>query len=205
MSRHHFVVVAGNIGAGKSTLVAQLSARLSWEPAFEPHAENPYLEDFYQAMSAWSFHSQTFFLSKRLEQHARIGLRQTSVIQDRSLYEDAEVFARNLFEQGQMSARDWATYHSLYQTMSLVIPAPDLVIYLRAPVATLLDRIAQRSRPYEKAIPPDYLERLNNLYERWATTFALCPLKTLDADRLDWRRDDDLERVASVVKAALAR
>ncbi|MEO6060342.1 MAG: deoxynucleoside kinase [Thermoflexales bacterium] len=200
MSQHHFLVVAGNIGVGKSTLVEGLARRLGWQAAFEPHAENPYLADFYQSMATWSFHSQTFFLSKRLEQHFRIGLRETSIIQDRSLYEDAEIFARNLFEQGHMSARDWRTYHELYSTMAKAIPAPDLVIYLRAPVSTLLERIAERSRGYEQSIPTEYLERLNELYDRWAAAFQLCPLASIDARALDWRKDDDLDKVVEVVR-----
>jgi deoxyadenosine/deoxycytidine kinase len=203
VSHHHFLVVAGNIGVGKSTLVEGLARRLGWQAAFEPHAENPYLADFYQSMAAWSFHSQTFFLSKRLEQHFRIGLRETSVIQDRSLYEDAEIFARNLFEQGHMSDRDWETYHGLYTTMSMAIPAPDLVIYLRAPVETLLERIAERNRGYEQSIPQDYLERLNDLYDRWAAAFHLCPLASIDARALDWRKDEDLDRVVEVVRSRL--
>lgn len=203
MSNHHFLVVAGNIGVGKSTLVARLAERLGWQAAFEPHADNPYLEDFYAAMSAWSFQSQTFFLSKRLEQHCQIGLRTTSVIQDRSLYEDAEIFARNLHEQGHMSARDWETYHGLYNTMSVVIPPPDLVVYLRAPVPTLLDRIAERNRGYEQAIPREYLERLNILYDRWAAAFQICPLVQIDATALDWRKSDDLDRVVEAVKSGL--
>ena len=204
MSHHRFLVVAGNIGVGKSTLVEGLARRLGWQAAFEPHAENPYLADFYESMATWSFHSQTFFLSKRLEQHYRIGLRETSVIQDRSLYEDADIFARNLFEQGHMSARDWRTYHDLYATMSMAIPAPDLVIYLRAPVETLLERIAERNRGYEQSIPREYLERLNDLYDRWAAAFQLCPLASIDARALDWRNDEDLDRVVDVVRQRLA-
>jgi len=200
VSQHHFLVIAGNIGVGKSTLVEGLARRLCWQAVFEPHAENPYLADFYQAMPAWSFHSQTFFLSKRLEQHYRIGLRETSVIQDRSLYEDAEIFARNLFEQGHMNARDWQTYHDLYTTMSMTIPAPDLVIYLRAPVSTLIERIAERNRSFEQSIPPEYLERLNDLYDRWAAAFQLCPLASIDARTLDWRKEEDLAQVVEVVR-----
>jgi deoxyadenosine/deoxycytidine kinase len=203
VSHHRFLVVAGNIGVGKSTLVEGLARRLGWQAAFEPHAENPYLADFYQSMATWSFHSQTFFLSKRLEQHYRIGLRETSVIQDRSLYEDADIFARNLFEQGHMSPRDWRTYHDLYTTMSMAIPPPDLVIYLRAPVETLLERIAERNRGYEQSIPREYLERLNDLYDRWSAAFQICPLASIDARALDWRKDEDLDRVVEVVRQRL--
>lgn len=200
MSHHHFLVVAGNIGVGKSTLVEGLARRLGWQAAFEPDAENPYLADFYQSMATWSFHSQTYYLSKRLAQHYRIGLRETSVIQDRSIYEDADIFARNLFEQGHMSARDWQTYHGLYTTMSMAIPAPDLVIYLRAPVSTLLERIAERNLAYEQAIPPEYLERLNDLYDHWAAAFALCPIANIDATTLDWRQENDLNQVVAIVR-----
>lgn len=198
-----FIVIAGNIGAGKTTLVSRLAKRLDWEAAFEPHAENPYLEDFYADMRAWSFHSQTFFLSRRLEQHHRIGQRTRPVLQDRSLYEDAEVFARNLHEQGNMSDRDWATYHALYQTMAQVIPAPSLAIYLRANVPTLLDRIERRKRAYEQAIPVEYLERLNGLYERWANSFTVCPVLTLEAEAYDWYTARDIDRIAALIRARL--
>jgi len=181
-----FIVVAGNIGVGKSTLVTMLCQKLGWQPFYEPETENPYLADFYQDMSRWSFQSQVFFLARRLHIHHQILHHTGSVIQDRSIYEDAEVFARNLNLQGNLSDRDYATYRSLYQTLAEFLPPPDLVIYLRASVDTLLKRIALRNREYEKSISPDYLDRVNRLYNEWITAFTLCPVLTIPADELDY-------------------
>jgi len=181
-----FIAVAGNIGVGKSTLVAMLSKRLGWEPFYEPVTENPYLADFYQDMSAWAFHSQVFFLTKRLQAHRQIFLRPGSVIQDRSVYEDAEIFAYNLYAQGVMSRRDYASYHALYTVLCEFLPPPDLVVYLRASVDTLVQRIARRGREYERTIQPDYLRQLNGRYEEWISNFNLCPVLTVPADNLDF-------------------
>jgi deoxyadenosine/deoxycytidine kinase len=145
-----FVAVAGNIGVGKSTLVEMLCARMGWEPFYEPVAENPYLVDFYKNMDAWSFHSQVFFLTHRLRSHYRLGQHPTSVVQDRSVYEDAEIFAKNLYVQGHIQERDYQTYRDLYETTMQFLPPPDLVIYLRASVPTLLNRISNRGRAYEQ-------------------------------------------------------
>lgn len=199
-----FIVVAGNIGVGKSSLVQLLCARLGWQPFFEPVAENPYLADFYRDMTTWSFHSQVFFLSHRLQIHLRLAQYPGSVMQDRSVYEDAEIFARNLSLQGNFSQRDYATYRSLYQTLVEFLPAPDLVIYLRASVPTLLNRIALRDRSYERKIAPEYLERLNKLYEDWIGGFSFCPVLTVPADDLDYvARSRHLDLVARKVQEKL--
>jgi deoxyadenosine/deoxycytidine kinase len=181
-----FVAVAGNIGVGKSTLVTMLCERLSWQPFFEPVAENPYLADFYKDMTTWSFHSQVFFLSHRLRSHFELAQFPDSVIQDRSVYEDAEIFAQNLFLQGHISERDYQTYRELYETMLRFLPPPDLVIYLRASVDTLHSRISRRGRDYERTITPEYLQSLNDLYESWIENFTLCPLLAIPADDLDF-------------------
>lgn len=181
-----FVAVAGNIGVGKSTLVALLCQRLGWQPFYEPVAENPYLEDFYRDMRAWAFHSQIFFLTHRLRAHRRLIDHPTSVIQDRSVYEDAEVFACNLYRQGLISERDYSAYRELYQVLCEFLPPPDLVVYLRASVPTLLKRIALRGRDYERRITPEYLAQLNELYESWIGGFSLCPVLTVPADDLDF-------------------
>lgn len=181
-----FVAVAGNIGVGKSTLVELLCSRMGWEPFYEPVTENPYLADFYADMDAWSFHSQVFFLAHRLRAHYNLSQHPDSVVQDRSVYEDAEIFARNLYLQGHIQGRDYETYRELYETTIRFLPPPDLVIYLRASVATLENRIRSRGRAYERTIPIDYLQGLNNLYENWIDNFSLCPLLAVPADDLDY-------------------
>ncbi len=181
-----FIAVAGNIGVGKSTLVDLLCRRLRWEPFYEPVAENPYISDFYQDMAAWAFHSQVFFLTHRLRAHHQIAAHPTSVIQDRSVYEDAEIFAQNLYLQGHIQPRDYGTYRGLYETVMDFLPPPDLVIYLRASVPTLVTRISRRGRDYERTISPGYLNSLNELYERWISSFTLCPVLTVPADHLDF-------------------
>ena len=181
-----FVAVAGNIGVGKSTLVTMLCQRLDSKPFYEPVAENPYLADFYSNMSAWAFHSQIFFLTRRLRAHYELAQQPESVVQDRSVYEDAEIFAHNLFQQGHLKERDYATYRELYETTVQLLPPPDLLIYLRASVETLLGRIARRGRDFERKIAPDYLKGLNDLYESWISNFVLCPVLTIPSDDLDY-------------------
>lgn len=186
----YFITVAGNIGVGKSTLVTLLSERLGWDPVFEAVEENPYLNDFYQDMRRWSFHSQVFFLSRRLKQHHSLLQRPRSVIQDRSVYEDAEIFARNLYQQGNMSQRDWRAYTDLYQTLATLLQPPHLVVYLKASVPTLRRRIAQRGRGYEQQIADTYLAQLNDLYDTWAADFRLSPVLTVDTNNLDYVQHD---------------
>lgn len=181
-----FVAVAGNIGVGKSTLVEMLCASIGWEPFYEPVAENPYIADFYRDMTAWSFHSQVFFLTHRLRAHYLLAQHPTSVIQDRSVYEDAEIFAHNLYLQGHIQPRDYETYRELYETVMQFLPPPDLVIFLRASVPTLLARISHRGRDYEQTIAPEYLQSLNDLYEDWISNFVLCPVLTVPSDDLDF-------------------
>lgn len=181
-----FVAVAGNIGVGKSTLVELLCNRLGWEPFYEPLAENPYLPDFYKKMKRWAFHSQIFFLTHRLRIHRQIIDQPNSVIQDRCVYEDAEIFAQNLYNQRHMKERDFRTYWELYQVLSQFLPPPDLVVYLRATVPSLQARIRQRDREYERGISEAYLERLNHLYEAWVASFNLCPVLTVPTDDLNY-------------------
>lgn len=181
-----FIAVAGNIGVGKSTLVKRLCEHLGWQPFYEPEAENPYLADFYRDMPAWAFHSQIFFLTRRLRAHRQLLEHPTSAIQDRSVYEDAEIFAHNLYRQGHLSARDYGSYRELYAVLCQFLPPPDLVIYLRASVDTLQNRIARRNRDYERGISPAYLAQLNDLYETWIARFELCPVLTIPADALDY-------------------
>lgn len=191
----HYLVVAGNIGVGKSTLVKILHERLGWEPFYEAVVDNPYLADFYADMPRWAFQSQMFFLTRRLHAHHQLLQRSGTVVQDRSVYEDAEIFARNLFLQGRMSERDYAMYTDMYDVLKLFLPPPHLVVYLQASVETLLKRIAVRGREYEKGIEPAYLDDLNRLYKEWTTGFKLAPVLTVPADRLDFvqeNRDSEL-------------
>jgi deoxyadenosine/deoxycytidine kinase len=181
-----FITIAGNIGAGKSSLVDRLSRELHWQPFYEPVTNNPYLADFYQDMPAWGFHSQVYFLTHRLQVYHDLSESTSSVILDRSLYEDAEIFAKNLYQNGNMTRRDYETYESLYHSLLGFLPTPDLVIYLRASVTTLQQRIHLRGRDYESAIDPAYLSQLNKAYESWIKNFSLCPVLTVPADNLDF-------------------
>lgn len=192
----YFVSIAGNIGVGKSTLVKLLADKVGWDAVLEAVTENPYLEDFYENMERWSFHSQVFFLVRRIQQHHDLLKNKRSVMQDRSVYEDAEIFARNLYRQQLMSERDWECYFDLYRTLVVLLEPPDLVIYLRASVPTLRRRIQQRGRIYEQQIATDYLTQLNQLYDEWAAGFAHSPVLIVDTDNLDYvQYDDHLEQI----------
>lgn len=190
MGMKWFVAMSGNIGSGKSTLTTLLCQRLGWQPYYEVVDENPYLADFYADMARWSFPLQVFFLTRRFRHHQEILRASHSVIQDRTIYEDAEIFARNLYLQGLMDERDFRAYVDLFYMMVEYLRPPDLVIYLRAPVDLLVARIRERSRDFEREIPRAYLEQLNERYEEWVARFALSPVLTVDAatvhlDRLD--------------------
>ncbi len=202
---NYFITVAGNIGVGKSTLVRLLSEKLGWQPVFEAVEENPYLADFYVDMRRWGFQSQVFFLSKRLQQHHQLLQETGSIIQDRSVYEDAEIFARNLYLQDALSERDWTCYYNLYQTMASMLRPPHLMVYLKASVPTLRQRIIQRGRDYEQTITDDYLDRLNNLYESWAQSFSYSPLLTIDTNNLDYvHYQEHLERIWHIIEHRLS-
>jgi deoxyadenosine/deoxycytidine kinase len=200
----HFVAVAGNIGVGKSSLTERLAEKLGWEPFYEAVEENPYLADFYGDMASWSFHSQVFFLSRRLRHHHALLEHPGSVLQDRTVYEDAEIFARNLYRQGHMSDREWSTYHDLYLSVAAFLPPPDLIVYLRASVPTLLKRISQRGRDFELGISPQYLSQLNELYDVWAGSFSLCPVLTVVTDNLDFVQiEEHMEQIARRIEDRL--
>jgi len=181
-----FILVAGNIGSGKTSLTERLGKRLNYVTAFESVADNPYLGDFYANMSAWSFHLQIFFLGHRAEQHRALALSPASAICDRSIFEDYYIFARALRELGHLGPRDFAAYERLFHLIVASLPPPDLLLYLKASTPTLLDRIRQRGREIEAGISGDYLSRLNRLYDDWLSSFDLCPVLTLPADDLDF-------------------
>jgi len=200
-----FVAVAGNIGVGKTTLVELLAERMNWTPFFEPQSQNPYLADFYRDMQEWSFQSQIFFLSRRLRAHRDISNHPGPAVQDRSVYEDAEIFAQNLFLERNMSDRDYQTYRDLYEVLTRFLPSPDLVVYLRASVNTLVERISMRGRDYEQGIQPEYLSRLNDLYEEWTESFSLCPVLTVPADDLNYVLNDaHLDLIISKIESKLS-
>jgi deoxyadenosine/deoxycytidine kinase len=200
-----FIAVAGNIGVGKSTLVELLCQRLNWQPFYEPVSENPYLADFYKNMQNWAFHSQIFFLSHRLRIHKQILSRPGSVIQDRCVYEDAEVFAQNLYLQKSISSRDYETYLDLYHILIEFLPPPDLIIYLRSSVPTLMKRIRIRDRDYERSISPAYLDQLNQLYDHWIQNFTFCPVLSVPSDDLDFvSHPDHLDLILQKINQKLA-
>lgn len=185
-SPKHFVTVCGNIGAGKTSLTRLLSERLGWVAWYESVEDNPYLADFYADMSAWSFHLQVFFLGHRAEHHLKLARQPESVIQDRSIYEDRHIFAPALHRLGHLNQRDFDAYRRVYDLVVAHLPPPDLLIYLRASVPTLIERIRQRDRDIERAVNTEYLGLLNELYELWLHEFDLCPVLTVPADRLDF-------------------
>lgn len=182
-----FVAIAGNIGVGKTSLTSLLSEKLGWTPFYYEVADhNPYLPDFYMDMRAWSFQSQLFILSSHVRQYQQLSRHPGSVLKDRTIYEDAEIFAKALYEQGNFQDKDYQVYVELYRSLVYFLPRPDLIIYLHASVPTLMARITRQSRKYERSISTTYLEQLNKLYEKWAQEFTLCPLLILSADDLDF-------------------
>ena len=200
----YFVAIAGNIGVGKSSLTSLLAERLGWEPFFEPVEENPYLTDFYKDMPRWSFQSQMFFLASRLRHHKAALERTGSSILDRSIYEDAAVFARTLYQEEYLTERDWLLYNQFYGVLATLLPPPNLVIYLQASVPTLMRRIAQRGRDFEREIDASYLSRLNERYEEWVATFNLCPVLTVATDNLDFvHHPSHLDQIAQRVQERL--
>jgi deoxyadenosine/deoxycytidine kinase len=180
-----FVLVAGNIGTGKTSLTERIGGRLGWRTAFESVADNPYLADFYADMRQWSFHLQVFFLGHRAQQHRALANSPESAIADRSIYEDAHIFARVLHHLGNLNERDYQSYRAVFDLVVAGLPHPDLLLYLRAPVPVLLDRIQRRGRSIESGITADYLSLLDTFYEEWMESFSLCPvlrIRTADLD-----------------------
>jgi deoxyadenosine/deoxycytidine kinase len=186
VQRRKFIAIAGNIGAGKTELTAFLCKKYGLTPFFEPNDQNPYLENFYGDMKTWAFRSQVFFLAHKFRLHQQLDRQTGTLVQDRTLYEDAEIFAKNLHRQRLIDKRDWGLYQELYQSMRGSLQPPDLMIYCRCPVRTLKARIRLRGREMEKDIPTAYLKRLNDLYEEWFTHWDMSPVLTLPTDTLDY-------------------
>ena len=199
------VLVAGNIGAGKTSLTERLGARLGWRTAFESVADNPYLPDFYADMKSWSFHLQVFFLGHRAEQYLELAADPLSAISDRSIYEDATIFARALYYLGNLQERDYLAYRRLFELVVGNLPAPDLLIYLKCSVPTLMARIQQRGRQMENTITADYLTLLESFYEDWLQSFDVCPVLTIASDDLDFvHKPRHLDIVVKTIQAKLA-
>jgi deoxyadenosine/deoxycytidine kinase len=207
VGKRTYIAVAGNIGAGKSTLVDWLCHTYDVEPFFEPNDGNPYLEDFYKDMNAFSFHSQVFFLSHKFRIHQALDKTPGAVVQDRTIYEDAEIFATALHAMRKMSDRDFQTYQELYGTICTSLTPPDLMIYLRCPMRTLRRRIKLRGREMEQDIPYGYLKLLNDLYEDWISRYSLSEVLVLDTHKLDYISDlehrlDVMKSIEGVIKPA---
>lgn len=186
MKQVQHIAVAGNIGAGKTTLTKLLAKHYKWEPQYESVDHNPYLTDFYDDMSRWSFNLQIYFLNRRLNQLLEIKHSKKTIIQDRTIYEDAKIFAPNLYEMGLMTTRDFENYANFFDTISKIIDPPDLIIYLRAKIPKLVDQIQKRGREYEDNIRLDYLKKLNFHYDNWANNYKGGELLIIDIDDLDF-------------------
>lgn len=199
-----YIAVAGNIGAGKTTLCEKLGQHYGWNVQYEDVADNPYLNDFYHDMNRWSFHLQIYFLNSRYRQILDILKGDKTIIQDRTIYEDAMIFPPNLYEMGLMSKRDFDNYSTLFNIMTEQINAPDILIYLRASISTLVSHIHSRGRDYEGNMSLDYLKRLNKKYDKWISNYKAGPLLIIDGDKLDFHnRPEDFGEVIEQVDAQL--
>ena len=198
------VAIAGNIGAGKTTLTKLLAKHYKWKPHFETVDQNPYLDDFYAEMERWSFNLQIFFLNSRFRQILEIHESGKNIIQDRTIYEDAHIFAPNLHAMGLMTNRDYSNYSSLFELMEKLVAPPDLLIYLRANIQTLVGQIHKRGRDYENSISIDYLSRLNERYEAWISTYTKGKLLIIDVDNLNFvDKPEDLGVVIDKIDAQI--
>jgi len=199
------ILLAGNIGAGKTSLTERIGERLGWKTAYESVADNPYLPDFYEDMKAWAFHLQIYFLGHRAEQHIYLAEHPQSAILDRSIYEDAHIFARALHQMGNMNDRDYHAYLRLYNLVVKDLPKPDLLIHLEAPVSVLMARIQRRARNIETGISQEYLSLLERFYKEWIEAFDLCPVLTIRSDALDFVHETEhLDIVVDRIKEKLS-
>lgn len=197
------IAIAGNIGSGKTTLTKMLAAHYGWTPKYESVDFNPYLADFYEDMARWSFNLQIYFLNRRFKDVVEIAKGETVIVQDRTIYEDARIFAPNLHDMGLMSTRDFENYSDLFDLMMSLVGTPDLLIYLRSSVPTLISKIQKRGRDYEKSIRIDYLTGLNDKYESWIKDYK-GKLLIIDADNVDFaNRAEDFDKVTDMIDARL--
>jgi deoxyadenosine/deoxycytidine kinase len=201
----HMLLLAGNIGAGKTSLTERIGTRLGYQSAFESVADNPYLPDFYANMQNWSFHLQVFFLGHRARQYLDLATASQSAILDRSIYEDAYIFARALHHLGNLTERDYVSYRTVFDLVVSRLPPPDLLIYLKAPAAVLAERIRRRGRAIESGISLDYLALLETFYDDWMRSFDVCPVLTIRSDDLDFVHDPQhLDIVVEKIQEKLA-
>lgn len=203
-NKKFFLSIAGNIGSGKSSLTRMISEEFRWTPYYESVQDNPYLSDFYGNMNRWSFNLQVYFLSHRFKIHKEILALETSVVQDRSIYEDVEIFARNLFDMGRMDERDFENYSNLFYEMTSYLKAPDLLVYLKAEIPTLLKQIKIRGRDFEKSIEQNYLEKLNESYNEWIEKYSYGKKIVIETDELDFvnnaeHRDEIIHKIKSTL------
>lgn len=198
-----FIGLAGNIGVGKTTFTKLLSKSLDWTPYFESVTDNPYLNDFYGDMKRWGFNLQVYFLHKRFQMHQTMSRASASVIQDRTIYEDMEIFAKNLYQLGKLSKRDWENYSGLFAAMTSYLKKPDLIIYLRAETDTLISRIKNRGRDYENSIDSEYVHTLNVSYDRWIKSITDQPVMTIQTD--DFNIFKDTKRFKDIEEEILER
>ena len=210
MTKKRIIAIAGNIGVGKTSLVEFLTSTYNITPFYEPNDENPYLEDFYKDMKLWSFHSQLYFLSNKFRIHQQVDLSEGVVVQDRTIFEDVEIFATALHQMKKISDRDWQTYHQFYKNIIASISPPDLMIYLKCSIPTIRKRIKIRGRKMEQDIPISYLKRLDKLYENWIENYSLSKVMVIETDKLDYVCDlidrlDVMTKIESLLPKSLIR
>jgi len=210
MSIKRTIAIAGNIGAGKTSLVEFLTSTYNITPFYEPNDENPYLTDFYKDMKSWAFHSQLYFLSNKFRIHQKVDSTPGVVVQDRTIFEDVEIFATALFQMRKISKRDWNTYQDFYQSIIASIKPPDLMIYLKCPIRTVRKRIKIRARKMEQDIPLSYLRRLHKLYENWIENYRMSKVLVIESDKLDYMCDfvdrlDVMQQIELLMPESLKR
>jgi len=210
MTKKSIIAIAGNIGVGKTSLVEFLTSTYNITPFYEPNDENPYLADFYKDMKRWSFHSQLFFLSNKFRIHQQVDLSEGVVVQDRTIFEDVEIFATALHDMKKISDRDWNTYHQFYKNIIASIKPPDLMIYLKCSIRTIRKRIKIRGREMEQDIPLSYLKRLDKLYDNWIKNYTLSKVMVIETDKLDYVCDlidrlDVMTKIEALLPKSLIR
>lgn len=202
--RNKLVLVSGNLGAGKTTLAKKIGERLNWFIGYESVIDNPYLSDFYSDMNTWSYHLQIYFLGKRSNQHIIASNTSQNAILDRSIYEDSQIFAKGLYQSGNLSSRDYESYKTLFELVTKDLRPPDLLIYVQAPLQTLLKRIKTRGQEFDKNLSVEYLEMIDSLYTEWISNFNICPVLRIDSEKYNYlENDQDLNSIINQLMYSL--